>query len=91
MSYKLADVIWNDDGTMVDLGNSNGKFDTIYININNWNELSKKLKVLEIIKEHCEFICNDDTRTVIIARNGIMIPICHWAGETYDLLKEVLL
>ena len=67
----------------VDLGKTDGRFDTVYINIKDWNEIQKQLKALEIIKEKIGLHWNEILR--IWLRSKLITQ------EEYDLLKEVLL
>lgn len=81
-------------GKEVDLGSSDGKFDTVYINIQDWNEIQKKLQVLEIIKSKridVDLFFDTSSYGGLEEYNEYC---CEWAElnrEQYNLLKEVLL
>lgn len=74
-------------GKEVGLGSSDGKFDTVYINIQDWNEIQKKLQALEIMKiklgiEKEDFFY-DDVLGYMFVGNVV-------SKEEFELLKEVL-
>jgi len=81
-------------GKSIDLGESKGKFDTIFISmsIEEWNKNQKKLNALEIIKEKGIDIdalkYHKDLEHYNFSLRGRYESLTQ---EEYDLLKEVLL
>ena len=81
MSYKLADVIWNDDGTM-----ANEDYIALYRGI----PVYDSLKALEIIKEKIDDIGWFKCCSSLEDYNGSVPSRKHLTQEEYDLLKKVL-
>lgn len=92
MGYKLADVIWNDDGTMANKGYI-AEYEGIPIDAN----INNKLKAFDIIKEKqvnvyrfyfVQAYKNPFERyndTLFVTEKNFLTQ------EEYDLLKETLL
>ena len=68
-------------GKSIDLGKSEGKFDTVFLSMNfkEWNEIQKKLKAFEIIKKNINWV---------LTLNYLK---SNFTKEEVELLKEVLL
>ena len=77
---------------------SNGKFTNVYVTLDNWKDIEKKLKALEIIKEKKVDVL-DFTSCANYETYMFFFKLWNWNGEyddfiltqeEYDLLKEVL-
>ena len=83
-------------GKEVGLGSSDGKFNTVYLPIETWKDIEKKLRALEIIKESPIFawyvtIYKDAYEMVADVKGFRTNNSVEELQEMFDLLKEVLL
>lgn len=84
MSYKLAGVIWNDDGTMANIA----EYEGIPIDADTYN----KLKAFEIIKEKNVDVLRIKITDSVEQYNEHKIKGCrNLTQEEYETLKKVLL
>lgn len=74
----------------IDLGKIERRFDTVFIPIEMWEDISKKLKALEIIKDKEPSIMRIRLTRNSKHFNAIMPEIRRLTKEEYDLVKEVL-
>lgn len=73
---------------IIDLGESKGKFDNVYISIKEWRKIEKSLKALEIIKTGITECRKEEKDWENKNYYEVQLLL---TDEEYDLLKEVLL